>query len=186
MRLKYQLRGLGIGLIITTIILTISHNVREIEANSKTNIQPQESTGSILAFDKDAESSKTDNENGTEADSQSESETQTEPQQSQTEPQTAKQEEKPAESEQQTAGQETKPAETTAPTGNIVTVHIKDVYYARQAADILYNAGVITDKTGFVNYLDKAGYAERICEGTYQIKQGDSYETIARTICRIR
>ncbi len=174
MRLKYQLRGLGIGLIITTIILTISHNVREIEANSKSNIQPQESTGSILAFDKDAESSKADHENNTDAGSQSESETQTESQ-PQTEPQ-----------QSQTATQEERPAETTAQTGSVVTVNIKDVYYARQAADILYDAGLITDKADFVNYLDKAGYAERICEGTYQIKQGDSYENIAKTICRVK
>ena len=62
MRIKYQLRGLGIGLIITTIILTISHSVREIEANSKSNIQPTESTGSIIAFDKDAQSSQADEE----------------------------------------------------------------------------------------------------------------------------
>lgn len=169
MRLKYQLRGLGIGLIITTIILTISHNVREIEANSKSNIQPTESTGSILAFDKDA-SSKADNENSTEAGSQSENESQTEQQESQTEQQTEKQ------TEQQTEKQ----------TGNVVTVNIKNVYYARQAADILYDKGIITDKQDFVNYLDKEGYAERICEGTYQIKQGDSYETIAKTICRIK
>lgn len=180
MRLKYQLRGLGIGLIITTIILTISHNVREIEANSKSNIQPQESTGSILAFDKDAESSKADHENNTDAGSQSESETQPESEtQTESQPQTEPQ-------QSQTATQEERPAETTAQTGSVVTVNIKDVYYARQAADILYAAGVITDKADFVNYLDKAGYAERICEGTYQIKQGDSYENIAKTICRVR
>lgn len=177
MRIKYQLRGLGIGLIITTIILTISHNVREIEANSKSNMQPTESTGSILAFDKNA-SSKADNENSTESGSQSENESQTEQQESQTEQQTEKQ------TERQTEKQTEKPTEK--PTGNVVTVNIKNVYYARQAADILYDAGVITDKQDFVNYLDKAGYAERISEGTYQIRQGDSYETIAKTICRIK
>lgn len=165
MKLKYQLRGLGIGLIITTIILTISHNVREIEANSKSNIKPTESAGSIIAFDKDAESSLADDESSKETEKQTETDTQqaTEPTQA-----------------------ETKPTQAAAQPGNIVTVNIKDVYYARQAADILYNAGVITDKTDFVKYLDKAGYAERICEGTYQIKQGDSYENIAKAICRIK
>lgn len=172
MKLKYQLRGLGIGLIITTIILTISHNVREIEANSKSNIKPTESAGSIIAFDKDAESSLADDESSKETEKQTETDTQqaTEPTQAETEPTKA----------------ETKPTQAAAQPGNIVTVNIKDVYYARQAADILYNAGVITDKTDFVKYLDKAGYAERICEGTYQIKQGDSYENIAKAICRIK
>lgn len=181
MKLKYQLRGLGIGLIITTIILTISHSVREIEASSKDNIHPTESTGSILAFDKDAESSQADDENNKETEKQTETETDTqqatEPTQAQTEPTQAAT--KPTQAQ-------TVPTQAAAQTGKVVTVKIKDVYYARQAADILYNAGVITDKADFVKYLDKAGYAERISEGTYQIKQGDNYETIAKTICRIK
>ncbi len=179
MKLKYQLRGLGIGLIITTIILTISHSVREIEASSKDNIRPTESTGSILAFDKDAESSQSDDENNKETERQTETDTQqaTEPTQAATEPTQAAT--KPTQAQ-------TEPTQAAAQTGKVVTVNIKDVYYARQAADILYNAGVITDKADFVKYLDKAGYAERISEGTYQIKQGDNYETIAKTICRIK
>lgn len=175
MRIKYQLRGLGIGLIITTIILTISHSVREIEANSKSNIQPTESTGSIIAFDKDAQSSQADEE------TQKETEIKPAEQESITEAET-----KPTEPETKPAQPETQPTQPETQTGNVVTVRIKDVYYARQAADILYNAGVITDKAGFVNYLDKAGYAERISEGTYQIRQGDSYETIAKIICRVK
>lgn len=171
MKLKYQLRGLGIGLIITTIILTISNNVRQIEANSISNIQPAESTGSILAFDKDAQSSKADSENNTEAGSQSES---------------ASLSEQQSQAEQQTESQGENQAEKEAQTGNIITVNIKDVYYARQAADILYDMGVIADKEDFITYLDKEGYAEQICEGTYEIMQGDSYETIAKTICRMR
>lgn len=174
MKLKYQLRGLGIGLIITTIILTISNNVRRLESESIRNNKPQETTGSVLAFDKDATKDSTGKEETSDKESQSKEESATE-------------ESKPNPTQEQPKETQEQPKQTQEePTSQIVTVRIKDVYYANKAADIVYDAGLITDKKEFVAYLAANGYAEKIQEGVYNISKGASYEMIAKTICRIK
>ncbi len=52
MKLKYYLRGFGIGMIVATVILTVSYNIRSSEAGFEGNsqMQSQESTGSIIAY----------------------------------------------------------------------------------------------------------------------------------------
>lgn len=52
MNIKYYLRGLGIGLVITTLILTISHHISNPKADEE-NTQPQTTTGSVLAYTKE-------------------------------------------------------------------------------------------------------------------------------------
>ena len=56
------------------------------------------------------------------------------------------------------------------------------VYTAAQAADILFDAGIISDKTEFYTYMYTSGYDRKMKDGTYHLKAGDSYETIAKTI----
>ena len=73
---------------------------------------------------------------------------------------------------------------TSASDGNEVRVVIKDVYYGTQAADILYDAGLITDKNEFVQYLISTGYGTKIQEGVYSIPKGSSYEAICQAISR--
>lgn len=148
MKLKYQLRGIGIGLVITTIILTIAHGMRDV---AKSEYTPKEtaSSGSILAFDKDAIDKETSG------------------------------------GDKESVGSSAAIEKDTSTTASKeVVIHIIDVYYASQAADILFDAGVITDKEGFVQYLGDNGYAETIKEGYYTIKVGDSFENIAKIITR--
>lgn len=61
MNIKYYLRGLGIGLIITTLILTISHHISQPKSDEK-QIQPQTTAGSVIAYTKE---DKTKNEEST-------------------------------------------------------------------------------------------------------------------------
>lgn len=183
MRLKYYIRGLGIGMVVTTIMLTISNNIRNEKAYvSKTNTT-EETTSSIIAYTekesttedtKGADSTEelTSTEQTTEAFTEPETQQATEPEtQPQTEPET-----QPA----------TEPETQPASDQQMVTIVIKDVYYASQAADILYDAGVITDKSGFISYLAQTGYANKIKEGNYNINKGESFENIAKIITRTK
>lgn len=151
MNLKYYLRGLGIGLIVTTIILTISNNVgsasnKNSGVGSQSPQEPTTSSGSVIAFDR----------------------------------------QQTTESTTEAATVTTQSAATTAVSSDNseVTVVIKNVYYGTQAADILYDAGLITDKSEFVQYLISTGYGTKIQEGVYSIPKGSSYEAICQTISR--
>lgn len=170
MNLKYYLRGLGIGLIVTTIILTISNNVGSASnKNSGVGSQvPQEPTsGSVIAFDR-----QTTTESTTEAPKEEESTT---------EPST---EAVTQQTTQEVTRATTQAVATSASDGNEVRVVIKDVYYGTQAADILYDAGLITDKNEFVQYLISTGYGTKIQEGVYSIPKGSSYKAICQAISR--
>ena len=45
-------------------------------------------------------------------------------------------------------------------------------------------AGLITDKSDFIQYLIATGYGSIIQEGVYSIDKGASYEVICKTISR--
>lgn len=182
MNLKYYLRGLGIGLIVTTIILTISNNVgsasnKNSGVGSQNPQEPTTSSGSVIAFDRQQTTEST-----TEAASENATESVTEPVTNKTEQSTTIADAPTT----QAATVTTQPAATTAVSSDNseVTVVIKNVYYGTQAADILYDAGLITDKSEFVQYLISTGYGTKIQEGVYSIPKGSSYEAICQTISR--
>lgn len=149
MNMKYYLRGLGIGLVITTLILTVSHHI----GNSKTDeegTQPQATTGSVIAYTK--------------------------------EDKTKDQEETTKQPPQPTT-QQIQQTENNG--GNTeITIDIQGVYYGTDVADLLYDAGVITDKQEFSDYLKENGYDTMIREGSYTFTKDDTYENLAKIITR--
>lgn len=97
--------------------------------------------------------------------------------------------ESPTKESETTAAQETTAGTQTETTtarnvneDGAVQVNIYDVYAATTASDILFDAGVITDKQEFTDYMVNNGYATKIREGIYSIVPGESYENIAKTI----
>lgn len=166
MKLKYYLRGLGIGLIVTTILLTVSNSLRNTDAEYKAQPDQNETTGSVIAFTTAA---------------QTQSETQSETQATTAAPvQPTTVSVPPAEP----TTQETEPEQTEP--GRTATITVKDVYYASQAADLLLDAGIIEDKKEFIQYMQDSGYATKIKEGIYEIQIGETYENIAKIITRTK
>ena len=185
MKLKYYLRGLGIGLIVTTLILTISNHQRN--TTSANDHNQTETTGSVLAYTTQAATQ----ENSTEqADNQNDKES-ADAQKDSTESGTKQADgsNKEDASSNTTAEKSTESNKTTdlsGQNGDSVTVTIKDAYYSAIAADILYKEGIIDDKTEFNSYLSTSGYATKIKDGEYTLKKGDSYENIAKIITRTK
>lgn len=183
MKFIYYIRGFGAGLIVAAIILTIAGMVERnndmLNNNSNNNTETQ-SAGSVIAFTSEAST---------------EGSTQMQQTDSETSSETAAQETTAAETIQETT---VAPTQTNPPTekstvkittgdgSGEVEIVFKGVYTAVQAADILYDAGIIDNKTEFYTYMYTTGYDRKMRDGVYTLKPGDSYETIARIITQTR
>lgn len=183
MKFRYYIRGFGAGLIVAAIILTIAGMVERnndmLNDNSNNNTETQ-SAGSVIAFTSEAST---------------EGSTQMQQTDSETSSETAAQETTAAETIQETT---VAPTQTNTPTekstvkittgdgSGEVEIVFKGVYTAVQAADILYDAGIIDNKTEFYTYMYTTGYDRKMRDGVYTLKPGDSYETIARIITQTR
>lgn len=209
MKFKYYIRGLGTGLIITTCILMISR-LMGTTASTIDNSQETSSVPSIIAI-KDGTDDSTESEtydstsqsDSGETDGTSDtSDATTDAVTSSTSDMTTTTE---ATSQATTDITETVTKETTTAaqatsqaTSAIaetltsvstsaaaeVTVVFSGVTTAYKAADILINAGLISDKNEFVLYMYNNGYDSKMQDGTYTIAQGATIETIAKTITR--
>ena len=183
MKFRYYIRGFGAGLIVAAIILTIAGMVERnndmLNNNSNNNTETQ-SAGSVIAFTSEAST---------------EGSTQMQQTDSETSSETDEQETIAAETIQETT---VAPTQTNPPTekstvkittgdgSGEVEIVFKGVYTAVQAADILYDAGIIDNKTEFYTYMYTTGYDRKMRDGVYTLKPGDSYETIARIITQTR
>lgn len=183
MKFRYYIRGFGAGLIVAAIILTIAGMVERnndmLNNNSNNNTETQ-SAGSVIAFTSEAST---------------EGSTQMQQTDSETSSETAAQETTAAETIQETT---VAPTQTNPPTekstvkittgdgSGEVEIVFKGVYTAVEAADILYDAGIIDNKTEFYTYMYTTGYDRKMRDGVYTLKPGDSYETIARIITQTR
>lgn len=181
MKFRYYMRGFGAGLIVAVIVLMIAGRIQKnnqdyavVSGNKET-----EQSGSVIAYTTDA---------STEENTSSEKQTE----ESKTDiKETEKETEKEAAKETVTATQKQSEERTTTrpvvsvSSGNAdgkTEIVFSGVYTAAQAADILYDAGIISDKTEFYTYMYTSGYDRKMKDGTYHLKAGDSYETIAKTI----
>lgn len=165
MKLKYHLRGLGIGFILTTIILMIS-NLFVNNNNGNNHVSDnKETSASVIAYTTQA-----DENNSDKKDEKKTEHAKTE---------SAK------DSTKESASQGTTQTETLySKEGNTVTVKFENVIYGTAAAELLYKAGVIDDENSFAFYLQNSGYDAIIRDGLYQINIGDSYENIAKIITK--
>ena len=194
MKLKYYLRGLGIGMAVTALILGISFSGRQgQEAQTLTDEQIRERASELGMVDsseltlaalqnsaqpqitmepKVTEESKltADPETTTEPEATAESETMTEP-------------EATAEPEMTTKPEATKEPELiTAPEQSQTTITIKKGSDSGSVSRVLYEAGLVENAKAFDNYLCNNGYSRSINPGIYEIAPGTSEEEIAKII----
>lgn len=194
--LKYYLRGLGIGIVVTTVILTIVFNIRgklsdsEIkERASKLGMVMAQTTEDSL-FEKTVEST--------------DEETADKPTQKQTQKQTESgNETTEATTEEPTTEAVTEETTTEAPTEkptpepvteapsteppapvNTASIEIRSGMYSEAVSRLLFDAGIIPNAAEFNLYLENNGYAERISTGTFTVSSDMSYDQLARIITR--
>ena len=212
MKLKYYLRGLGIGMAVTALILGISFSGRQgQEAQTLTDEQIRERASELGMVDSSeltlaalqnsaqsqttmepevTEESKltTDPETTTEPEATAEPETTAEPEMTTkpevtAEPEMTTKPETTAEPEMTTKPEATKEPELiTAPEQSQTTITIKKGSDSGSVSRVLYEAGLVENAKAFDNYLCNNGYSRSINPGIYEIAPGTSEEEIAKII----
>ncbi len=212
MKLKYYLRGLGIGMAVTALILGISFSGRQgQEAQTLTDEQIRERASelgmvdsselTLAALQNSAQPQTTmepevteESETMTEPEATAEPETATEPKapaepemttkpEATAEPEMTTKPETTAEPEMTTKPEATKEPELiTAPEQSQTTITIKKGSDSGSVSRVLYEAGLVENAKAFDNYLCNNGYSRSINPGIYEIAPGTSEEEIAKII----
>ena len=210
MKLKYYLRGLGIGILITTVILSLAgigrKNMTDEEVVKRAKelgmvestllsdlpdqtkaeeVRPTEPETSLQPETSEQESSA---EPETSEPETSEPET-LEPEVSPEPEETASTPETPAAPEETPAAPEETPVSPEdgnpdIPTGETVTLVIGRGESSTTVSKNLKKAGIVEDAAAFDRFLCNNGYDKKIITGTYEIPYGASEEEIAKIITR--
>ena len=210
MKLKYYLRGVGIGIIFATLVMALSSAVHNNNLSDEFIIKEAMKLGMVMKedseediFSKDESEQLEDTEYvadtedtemgetevvvlGSETESESESESQVESE-SQSEVESESQSEAESESQSEVESEsesesEATPGPETNEGAEYVTIVVSSGDYARQVAEKLYAAGLIPNAEEFRIYMGEHGYAKTIHAGTYQIPVGASYEEICKIV----
>lgn len=202
MKLRYYLRGLGIGVIVTALLMGFVTREKlpltdaEIKARARA-LGMVESDSMKLSDIQQTDPSRQDTPgNGSAGSEQSKS---SEPLE-QNPPEDGSAGSEPPESaepseqvppEDGNAGSE--PPETSEPSeqepsaeSQTITFTVKSGYSSDRVSKLLKEAGLVENAGEFDRFLVKEGYANRISVGTYEIEVGASMERIAKIITRSR
>lgn len=180
MKLKYYLRGLGIGIIVTTIILGSCFSMQKPKMTDAQIIEKASQLGMIMPEQDSAVDTETETTEPEETQQKNEQQVATEEIQQQTEV--------PKEQETEEA-QHAVASEDTENTGNEETAQQEPFTLVVNRGDVcrtmcenLAANGVIDDSEGLRKYLSEVGYASFISAGTYQIPYHASYEEITKIL----
>lgn len=197
MKLKYYLRGLGIGMIVTALILGISFSNRQDQTSQiMTDDQIRERAAELgmvdsseltLAALQNSEKQPTEGTPEETTQTQEQNNIEAEPETTvPAETQATVEPEATAEPEpEKTVGPETtaEPEVTEAPQRTqTASITIQRGDDSGSASRRLYEAGLVENAKAFDNYLCNNGYSRSINPGTYEIAPGTSEEEIAKII----
>ena len=165
MKLKYYLRGIGIGVIVATLIMTVSSVIHNNNLSEEKIIKEAQKLGMIMPENTEG-LDRLWSEKDTEVSTENVSDTQLS-------------EDTQISDDTQVSEQTTPPVEKTT-----VKVTITDEDGAKSVSRKLLEAGVVTDAEDFLMYLSDNGYKSVIRSGIFEIPVGVSYEEICDIIIR--
>lgn len=196
MKLKYYLRGLGIGILVTALIMgfttrdsrpltdaeikAAAAELGMVESDSlRLADLPQEPTPTPEITPEPTKELETtpEPEATTESSGEPAKESETTP-----EPEAIPEVTPELTEEPETASEAA--TETTQESGTDISVTVSAGSGSRTVCNRLEEAGVITDAAEFDKYLCDQGYSKRICVGTFEIPADASWEEIAKIITR--
>lgn len=190
MKLKYYLRGLGIGILVTTVILRLAGVGRKNMTDEEVVKRAKElgMVESTLLSDL-PDQTKTDEVRPTEPETSLQPET-SEPEESASTPETPEApEETPVAPEETAVAPEETPVSPEdgnpdTPAWETVTLVIGRGESSTTVSKNLKKAGIVEDAAAFDRFLCNNGYDKKIITGTYEIPYGASEEEIAKIITR--
>lgn len=200
MKLKYYLRGAGIGFIVSAILFAvfltaldwgprqghvsnqeateesmIGDTVKEAEEKKKVEEQLLEETQEVKEVDTNVDTAKPDDIPNSEEKVEEKPEVKF-PTQTKTD-----EEVKPATNNN--TDENTKPADDKKVTGN-VKFSIKDGEASNTVANNLQSLGLVDDAKAFDQFLSENGYDHRLRTGEFNISTGMSYKELAELLCK--
>lgn len=193
MKLTYYLRGVGVGIVIATLILCISNNIGKKSENDEIKSSGKSEISSIL------QSTQTGTTQKQTETSTKDTTTASKPAESVSETVTQSQSEKETQTQQETTTQEvstqvpgelttqempTKPSSAVTETDNNVTIEIVKGMSSLDVAQLLKNNGIVEDAMAFNRYLESNGYDKKIQYGNISLSRGKSFEDIVKIICK--
>ncbi|MCI8635691.1 MAG: endolytic transglycosylase MltG [Eubacterium sp.] len=200
MKLKYYLRGMGIGIVITTLLFMIfisihkndgtGQSVGEPQQNteSKTVAQLQESTQEALVETETAQPVLEKNQKPSDVSGQKDKNTETNLAPDKTAPADTAKGEKPETPETPKPEKKPEPESETQPQPpkqqepqkeEKVRIEISGGQYSDTVCKKLAEAGLVDDAKAFNDYLVQKDYDNSILPGVYEIPKGATYEEIA-------
>lgn len=197
MKLKYYLRGLAVGILLTTIILTIANignkplSDAQIRQRALALGMVDSESMKLSDLQNETESSKAESTVPESTAQESTVQESTVPESSETKsdvptstvPESVVPESKPAASSVESSVPESSSVSVSEPeTTKPVTIQIKSGANSYTVSKDLAAAGLVEDAKAYDDYLCKNGYAQKIHVGTYEIVPGMSYEEIAKMI----
>lgn len=207
-KLRFYLRGLGIGMAVTALILALVNlknnhgemtdaQIKEraaqlgmVEANSYSltdavNEKETPDTEATEEVTEEETGSGSEDETKAEAEPETETETKTENEnETEAEPETESTDETEAENETEPEPEPAPVTEQTTPKEGTATITINGGSSSETACSILKNAGLIDNAEELNRYMIQHGYDRTIQPGTYTIAYGLSFEEICKKIAQ--
>lgn len=186
MKFKYYLRGLGIGIITTTIIMMITYAGQKTELTDEEIIRRAEALGMVMEEEPlFSPKDNTEDEAGTESSGNVENSELTENTEGSTEVETEVETEIETEVETETETEAESESESEnesesepVTTGESYRLVISSGAVPRTISNELEENGVVESASEFRQYLSDVGYATSIIAGVYDIPYGATYEEI--------
>lgn len=174
MRFKYYLRGCGLGILLTAIILTIGFHIHGGKELSDQDVMQRASElGMVMPDGEEEMGIPVDTESQTEteaaADGQENLMEDTENSNGDAEDEA---EDEPSASETQKEEQD----------GDTVTIIVKKGEVCREIAEDLYEHGLVQDAEEFRKYMQESGYDNLIQVGEFELTYGMEYGQIAEIL----
>lgn len=188
MKLRYYMRGLGIGVLVTAILMSVTLNGKTEKLSDEEIIARAEELGMVMEYD-DVVLADTVSENQTEKPAEEPEEkpetvTAEEPAEKPGEEQetAVAEEDEVSEEESNITSEETQIEEIE--TDQTVEITVQGGDGSQTVARKLAQAGLIDDAQAYDKYLCSNGYDKRICTGTHTIPIGAGEEEIAKIITK--
>ena len=189
MKLKYYIRGVGIGVIITTFVFMIA-NLAGVFSNTEKVISETETkaTSSVLAYATNA-STEQDKQATTIATVSTKENTSNDDETTQSDDETQSNNESELDETNEQSSQEvttrsSQNNQNSEDDGEFVEVEIRNIKYVSEVSEILYDMGIISDVSEFNSFMTFSGNDLKVKEGRYKLKPGDTFENIASVITR--
>lgn len=203
MKRRYYMRGIGISMIVTAILMGVATGGKESLSDEEikkralqlgmveekntvlSDLKNQESSSPTIVYDEDEQQEIENVPESTEPGESEEVPESTEPAESEEVPESTEPIETEEIPESTAANESTEDADSTEPAETVTITVVKGDSSVSVSRD-LEEAGLVESAKDFDRYLCNNGYDKRISVGTYEIPIGTSEEKIAKIITRSR